>query len=253
MAQMSMTESPEGAANVRVGQIIGRTFGVLGRHIVPFSIMTAIPLAPFVLLGFLLVEDRPTANNVMSFALIGAAAGLLYGVLFLITQAVILFGTFQDMRGKPVRFGESVTKGLARFLPIIGVAICALLALIAGFILFVIPGVMLMLAFYVAIPVCVVEGCGPVDSLKRSAALTKGHRGKLLGILLLVGIIGAICSAVISAILGVVGGTLVLGIGRFIWQAVFGAFTAVLTAVIYHDLRAAKEGIDVERMAAVFD
>jgi len=28
---------------------------------------------------------------------------------------------------------------------------------------------------------------------------------------------------------------------------------AVVVAVVYHDLRAAREGIDVDRMAAVFD
>jgi len=32
-----------------------------------------------------------------------------------------------------------------------------------------------------------------------------------------------------------------------------GVFIVVLPAVIYHDLRVAKEGLDEERVAAVFD
>jgi hypothetical protein len=38
-----------------------------------------------------------------------------------------------------------------------------------------------------------------------------------------------------------------------VWSAIIGAFGAVVVAVVYHDLRAAHEGIDVDRMAAVFD
>jgi hypothetical protein len=32
-----------------------------------------------------------------------------------------------------------------------------------------------------------------------------------------------------------------------------GAFGSIIVAVIYHDLRVARDGIDIERIAAVFD
>ena len=42
-----------------------------------------------------------------------------------------------------------------------------------GLLLFIIPGIMLMLRWSVAVPACVLEGTGPVASLGRSAALTQ--------------------------------------------------------------------------------
>jgi hypothetical protein len=37
------------------------------------------------------------------------------------------------------------------------------------------------------------------------------------------------------------------------WSAVWKAFYAVPAVVIYHDLRVAKEGVDTEQIAAVFE
>jgi len=37
------------------------------------------------------------------------------------------------------------------------------------------------------------------------------------------------------------------------WGGILVAFNAVLLVVTYHDLRVAKEGTDIERLAVVFD
>ena len=51
-----------------------------------------------------------------------------------------------------------------------------------------------------------------------------------------------------------VGGGIVLAvIGTVLWNGVWGAFYAIAVVVTYHDLRVAKEGIDIEQIAAVFD
>jgi hypothetical protein len=42
-------------------------------------------------------------------------------------------------------------------------------------------------------------------------------------------------------------------IANLIWSALVGAFSAILGVVIYHDLRVAKEGVDTDQIAAVFD
>ena len=40
---------------------------------------------------------------------------------------------------------------------------------------------------------------------------------------------------------------------QVLWDMVVGAFAAVATAVIYRDLRVAKEGVDTDQVATVFD
>ena len=42
-------------------------------------------------------------------------------------------------------------------------------------------------------------------------------------------------------------------VGSLIWTAIGAAFSSVVIAVAYHDLRVAKEGVDIEQIAAVFD
>ncbi len=49
------------------------------------------------------------------------------------------------------------------------------------------------------------------------------------------------------------GGTFLAGIGSLIWNGIWGAFYAIAAVVSYHDLRVAKEGINIEQIAAVFD
>jgi hypothetical protein len=119
--------------------------------------------------------------------------------------------------------------------------------------------------WFVATPVCVVEQLGPFRSMGRSRELTKGHRWKLFGLTLLIMIpalvVGAIIGAVVLATFG--GGgflamTTALGstLGRvvnLIWSAVWTAFYAIVIVVTYHDLRVAKEGVDTEQIAAVFE
>ena len=258
MSQMSATGSAYAEDGFRVGRVLGRSFGVLGRHFVQFLLVTIIPLAPLAyVMGVEVVSlvgvKNPDPAASVRVGLLVMAAVAFWGLAMMIAQAIVLYGTFQDMRGKPMRFGEAIVKGFARFFPIIGLAICTLIAVGAGFMLLIIPGIMFAVMFYVALPACVVERLGPIASMKRSIALTKGHRWKIFGILILIGLLSGIGGAVIATILTIVGGAKAMLIGRFLWQVIMGAFGAVVVAVIYHDLRAAREGIDVERMAAVFD
>ena len=50
-----------------------------------------------------------------------------------------------------------------------------------------------------------------------------------------------------------VGSVLFVLIIEVLFQAIFGAIYASILSVMYHDLRAAKEGIGTDEIAAVFD
>jgi hypothetical protein len=91
-----------------------------------------------------------------------------------------------------------------------------------------------------------------VDSLGRSARLTKGHRWKIFGIILLVCTPLPAATAMLGAAMSFLGPALQY-LGQFILGVAWIAgFSSVLT-VIYHDLRVAKEGVDIGQIASVFD
>jgi hypothetical protein len=165
----------------------------------------------------------------------------------------MIYGAFQDVRGRPFDIGASVRRGLSRFLPVIGAAICAVVLIGIGFFLLVVPGFMLLTMFFVTIPVCVVEGLGPVKSLGRSGQLTKGYRWRIFAIYLISALVIGIVEAVLARLGMSIAGALGYGIVSFLVTAVGGAYQAIVSIMTYHDLRAVKEGLDIEQLAAVFD
>jgi uncharacterized membrane protein len=172
--------------------------------------------------------------------------------LNMLAQAVILYIAFQYLRGQEASLGDAVQKNITRVLPLIGVLILTGLGLSVGFLLLFIPGVMLLVRWSVAVPACVLDRTGPVASLKRSATLTKGHRWKIFGMFLLLWIVSMVVAGLIimvarpfGALAGVVAG--------FIWTALWSAYFNSVWVMLYHDLRVAKEGVDVEQIASVFD
>ncbi len=233
----------------RVGHVLNRTWTVFSRNFAMFCLVTAIASMP----GLLLFEPTRTGRTMTATDLGWFFGGLLAAAIFnTLSEAIVLFGAFQDMRGRPMNLAESAQIGLRRFLPLIGLAIVFYVLVTIGFALLIFPGLMLYTMWFVATPPCVVEQCGPFRSLGRSQQLTKGHRWKIFGLILLVGLIGLVGGGLVLGAAALAGPVLSFII-NLIWNSVVRAFTAVLVVVTYHDLRVAKEGVDTDKIASVFD
>src|SRR5262245_56209692 len=228
-----------------VGRVFNRTFSVLTGNFLTFFTVTAVASLPTVLLS----ESTTFATRLASGEDLALGIGLvLLGlfvsiVLYTLSQAIVLYGAFQDMRGRPVRLGESLQVGLRRFFPIIGLAFCT--SILAGLaaIFFIVPGLILFTMWFVATPACVVDRLGPFRSMGRSRRLTKGHRWRIFGLILLLVLISGVVSPTLGAALGAMGNKTLVLIGSLVWSGIWGAFYAIAAVVAYHDLRVAKEGI----------
>jgi len=240
-------------SDFRVGNVFSRAWWVFSRNFFTFTLVTAFASVPSLLMPANPLEHQGAAGLLV----------LLLIVLGTLSQAVVLYAAFQVMRGRPVDLAESARIGLRRFFSIVGLAIVVslLIALASALLLF--PGVMLYTMWFVATPVCVVEQLGPFASMSRSRELTKGHRWKIFGLLLLLLIPAFIIGAIIGVVaVAITGGFLTLAnamattVGQIVnlaWNAVWTAFFAILIVVAYHDLRVAKEGVDTDQIAAVFE
>jgi hypothetical protein len=207
--------------------------------------------------------DESALLGVGVLMLVAAAAGVVLGMIEL---AALAHGTFGHLRGQRVSLGSMVATGLRRGLPAILVGLVVWLATTAGTLLLIVPGVFLGCALAVAIPAAVVERGGVGKALSRSFSLTRGYRWRILGgFLALLGLVYMIAFAAqvvagiavgfASAFLGATGPTatgatlLVAQAGNLLVSPILG----VGLTVAYHDLRAAKEGLDTSQIAAVFD
>ncbi len=226
----------------RIGHALWQTASIILRNFPTFLAVIAVTSLPTVLSespfdSVHWVVKVPVLNSLVS----------------TVCQAVVLYAAFQDMRGRPVNLAESARLGLRRILPIIGISISVTVIGSLGLFLFILPGLLLFSRWFVAIPACVVEKLGVSASMGRSAQLTEPHRWAIVGMILLLFILNAVLDNGVDALVSSVGGGLPALAIRGFWNGTSGTFSAVLAVVAYHDLRVAREGLDIEQIAAVFE
>ena len=249
-----------GSEGFRVGRVLSKSLTILMGNFPKYILFGAVIALPNLISGFIAsampIPEQPVRpDQVFTTAVIvgSLASAFIWLVVFSVSQSAMIYGAFQDVRGRPFDIGASVRRGLSRFLPVIGAAICAVVLIGIGFFLLVVPGFMLLTMFFVIIPVCVVEGLGPLKSLGRSRQLTKGYRWRIFALYLIPGVIIGIAENVLARVGMSIAGAAGYGILAFLVTAVGGAYQAIVNIMTYHDLRAVKEGLDIEQLAAVFD
>ena len=186
-----------------------------------------------------------------------AVSSIISMILALLVQGAMAYAVYRALCGNTASLGESIQRGMARFIPLLLAAILSGLGIGIGSMLLLIPGIILTCMWAVVIPACVVEGLGPVQSLSRSAELTSGHRLTIFGLalvyyllvfginfLLVVVVEDMTVTATTPLIVNLVNGLLLL-----VPETIY----LVMLVVIYYTLRAAKEGVGVDKLANVFD
>jgi len=234
-------------APFRVGAVMSRTFAISGASFGKFFVLAFVPMTPLLLLQPI-GDVGPFAGQ--SGIFIGAILGL---VCSTISQATCLFGAFQLMRDQPFSIGESLRAGLARAAPVIGVGLVSGIFTGLAALLLIVPGIIVGCMLYVSTPACVIERLGVMTSLRRSRELTAGFRWQIFGLVLIVVIASFVVGIATDFSGSLIPGRLLAGLFDFVGQILIAAFGAVLAAVVYHDLRVAKEGVDIEKLANVFD
>ncbi|MGF1617195.1 MAG: hypothetical protein ACFCU2_05230 [Acidimicrobiia bacterium] len=175
--------------------------------------------------------------------LVSLVSTVVYGFLYLAAARAV---------GRAYAIGNDVTVvGAAiRLFPIWLIAtIMAGVAIIAGLLLLVLPGLWLAIMFTMYTPVIAVEGKGAVAALKRSFELVRGHFWETVGFLLIVGLIGGAAGQLFQlvAIPMFMTGEASFAFGLAFAMGVVGqglimAAIAVATTTWYLNLRARTDG-----------
>lgn len=178
---------------------------------------------------------------VLLVALVAAAIGV---IISAILQAALMRGAAFASIGDPVDMDASYRWGLGRFASVLLVSILVGITVGIGFLLLVIPGVIFLVMFSVSIPALIVENRRGTDAMSRSWNLVKGHFWHALGVV----IVAALIVAVVSAVLGAIGGSnwFVRWIFSAIAQIVTAPFSALVSILLYLDLRARSENLTAQ-------
>lgn len=145
-----------------------------------------------------------------------------------------------------------------------GAIVITLLAALALTVIVFIAAAFLVVRLSLAPAALMLENTGVVEGIGRSWALTRGSFWRVLGILVLAGLITGLVTGTLSFGLGMVLGVIPVGLPAAqplvsavtvlltsVLSALVLPFTAAVTALTYIDLRMRTEGLDVElRQAA---
>jgi uncharacterized membrane protein len=175
--------------------------------------------------------------------LIAAAIGV---ITWAILQAAMLRGAAQATIGDPVDVEASYRWGLRRFGSVLLLAILVGIVVVLGFILLIIPGIIFLVFLSVSEPALIVENRRGTEAMSRSWNLVRGHFWHALVVIL----VAAIITGVVQGILTAIGGDnwFVRWIFTAIAQIITAPFTALVTVLLYLDLRARKEALTADRL-----
>jgi hypothetical protein len=188
-----------------------------------------------------------------------------------VLQAAIVHATVSDLNGRRVVIGDSLKVGLRNCLPLIGLAILLGLGVMIGFVLLLVPGLILLVMWAVAVPAKVVEKIGVMQAFSRSGDLTRGRRWPIFGLFLIYAVAAWLLSTIVLAAFAPFAlskglpssSTAVedfmhsINLIQLVASPIIATITTLISttgaAVLYSELRGSREGVGPEALASVFD
>ena len=223
-----------------VSMALGAAFGTAWTNFGAFLIVALVLSLPSV------IVDSLAASSVVS--------TIVSSLVIAAMTACGTYGAIRMMAGEKTSAGAMLLRiAHPSFWPLVVLSVIQSVAIACGLVLLVVPGVILLGMWMIAAPVMVVERLGIVDSLQRSAELTKGSR--FTGI-------STFVAAILLSLVVLVAGLAVIYVGleldkplllvamvEWLLGAVYMALLAPLQATIYVLQRQEKEAITVADMA----
>jgi hypothetical protein len=217
--------------SIDIGSVISRTFGIYADQA---SVLLPAAAAVFVVVGVisaLLIVIAPVLG-------ILALVVILVGTTLFTGMVVELVADVQDGR-RDATVGQLFNAARPFVGQLILVGIVAGIGTAIGFVLIIVPGLILITIWSVFAPVIVLENPGGLRPLGRSRELVKGNGWQVFGVIVVLVIGVNIVGGIIEAI-GDSGGTGVGIVVRVIVQILIAPLTALAASVLYFELRGDK-------------
>ncbi len=239
-----------------MGEILDVSFQLYRRHFAALAMVALVCSGLPVLLSLFIEASGGMLQHVwLTLAYYG-----IFVVLSAIATAATVFIVSESYLGRPLSAAEALSRAAPLLWRVITCSVLTGLLVMVGFLLFVIPGIVLVCGVILAFPVLVLEpGTTASGALSRSWALTRGSRWRIFGMLVTLFLLLYIPIVALTALAALVlpdaapgaamtGGVVGLVLAGVLQLFLYPLFYCVLT-VSYYDLRVRKEGFDLEVLA----
>ncbi len=208
------------------------------------------------------------SHSAMSSRMSGASQGILAGTLLPLVLTVLAstFSTAMMIEliskkylHKPQTMGDYFQNILPFILPIIGLSILESFAVGIGFILLIVPGLIVLTGLSLSGQVLIIERTSVSNAMKRSWELSEGNRMQIFGFLFIMWLAAWVGQYILITLFS---GTfnfnnfqsnyLVFNIFSNLLNALIAPITICILILIYFNLRIKKEGFGLEHMVDQF-
>ena len=251
--------------NLDIGYVFEKTFSIIGQRFSELALLSLIFVGiPNIILAWLSAQWLEQAvSSGSAFAAFSPGfliMNFLVGLLPLLLQAAVVHTTVETMSNRPSDVASSMSVAIGVFLPLILLSIILSVAYGIGLML---PGLILMTLWAVAVPAFVAERTGIIGALSRSFELTEGQRWRIFALMVLAFIAMMIAGLIIGMLsFGAMAGSQSYeSFASFsLWSALLNAILAMAAGVVgavgvsvlYVHLRDLKEGTSLESIGDVF-
>lgn len=188
----------------KFGRVFSRGFASFGQTFVPALLLVLLfeagpGVASILVYGDLVVSGRwfdLTATEISNMI----AVSILLWFFGAAAQTGLIYLAQGAQQRRASTFGEGLSTGLRLFLPILGLGFLIKLGVILGLFLLIVPGLILMVMWSVALPVRIHGGPGVIAAMRESSELTKGVRWQVFAYLLVIGVAFGLLSRVPLAV-----------------------------------------------------
>jgi len=169
---------------------------------------------------------------------IGLYLALLVSIVALFILQATLVKAVQDVRDgrADLSISETVNQAVPFIGPVAAASILAGIAIFIGFILIIVPGLILITIWAVIVPVIVIERSGVMASFGRSRELVRGRAWHVFGTLVLTWLILFVADIILSLIFAFVPHAVRSGLASVISGTLVAPFIALVVTLIYYRL-----------------
>jgi hypothetical protein len=252
------------------GELLDRTFSLYRSHFGLFVGIFALPHLLVLAFQFVGIAVRPQGNQLSNILAMG---GWFWGAAFLgmifsaISQAATVVAVSEVHLDRPAGVVDSFSKVKGELLGVVVMSMMISFAVFFACFALIVPGVLLFLMWSLAVPAKVLENKGIFDAMSRSMELTKGNRGRIFVIWILLIVLSIGVNWLLSWPIVVAAGASSRGallrssamwqvasnVANFISQCLVGPLATIAFALVYYDERVRKEAFDLQLMMTTLD
>jgi hypothetical protein len=219
---------------VSAGAVIGQAWEMYKahwRHLIPIAFVVYILIS---LLALLLVVLLGWVG-----AVIGAFVAVA-GVFWIQGALVIAVDDVRDGRAD-LSIRETLDRVRPKLNTLTLAGLLAALGITVGFLLLIVPGLVLLTIWLLIVPAIMLEGCGVLSSFGRSRELVRGHGWSVFGVIVLTIAILIAVNIGISIVEGALDSRWISLLLDIASQTATAPFVALAWTITYYELRGLKE------------